>query len=228
MPNTSVFENNFPSFSKNNPEFIYIDICDFSKALQLQKNFGLSSDTKPVVLYLEHPTTITLGYRATPSNDILLSEKMLKKKNVQYYSIKRGGLATIHSLGQLVIYPVLNLKKFNTSVKQFIKIILQTTCAVLNDLHLCCEIKNSGIYIKQKKCVSLGLRFQKGVSQHGLAINVNNDIKIFQWIKPCGEKNVAITRLKDHGVNISTEYLAKIWHQQFILHLNAENSSDLK
>ena len=137
--------------------------------------------TKPV---------ITLGLRSDESH-ILFNEEQLKQNKLSILSLKRGGEATLHAPGQLVIYPILHLPFLALKVKDFIVKLEEITQSVLKDFGI--ETKKdsgyAGLYTAKGKICFFGIHISGGVSQHGVSINVHNDLSLFSSIKSCGEKN---------------------------------------
>ena len=133
---------------------------------------------------------ITLGLRSDESH-ILFNESQLKLYGLSKMKLKRGGEATLHAPGQLVIYPILFLPRLGLKVKDFIVSLEEITQSLLKDLGV--ETKKegqyAGLYTKRGKICFFGIHISEGVSQHGLSINVNNDLSLFNTIKSCGEQN---------------------------------------
>ena len=133
---------------------------------------------------------ITMGFRSDKSH-ILWSEEKLKKHNVSQLETRRGGEATLHSPGQLVIYPVIYLPLLGLKVKDFIVALEEITQEMLEELGIQTqrEGKYAGLYTKKGKLCFFGIHISQSVSQHGLSINVDNDLALFDSIKSCGERD---------------------------------------
>ena len=131
-----------------------------------------------------------MGFRSDPTH-ILWSEDTLKQNNVSKIKIRRGGEATLHSPGQLVIYPVVSLPLLGLKVRDFIVALEEITQKMLKELGVMTqrEGKYAGLYTEKGKLCFFGIHISEGVSQHGLSINVDNDLKLFNSIKSCGEKD---------------------------------------
>ena len=160
---------------------------------------------------------ITKGLR-TEEEDILWSDKQLKKQKIDTISLKRGGRATLHTPGQLVIYPVIHLASFKLKIKDFILLIENITRVCLLDLGIFSERleKYSGLSTPKGKIAFFGIHVSEGVSQHGLAINVSNDLDLFHSIKSCGMQNRPHDSLKNHNIPLSTKELFKKWTNRAI------------
>ena len=133
---------------------------------------------------------ITLGLRSDESH-ILFNENQLQPYGLSKMKLKRGGEATLHAPGQLVIYPILSLPSLGLKVKDFIVSLEEITQSLLKDFGIETkkEGKYAGLYTKSGKICFFGIHISEGVSQHGLSINVHNDLNLFNTIKSCGEQN---------------------------------------
>lgn len=195
----------------------------YSVALELQHNLAdkiesnLQSST---ILGVEHPSVITLGKRADPQEEIKVAVDVLEDLNIQYYKIDRGGHATLHSPGQLVIYPVLKLSDYNLSVRDYLCLLQKTTLEFLqqNGIQAFAKENSPGIYTEKGKIAFFGIRVRKGVAFHGLAINVSNKIEDFSLIRSCGMNSENFDKMNFYGVSTSLEKLfhqwIEIWNQR--------------
>jgi len=142
---------------------------------------------KEHVFFFEHESVITLG-TSSKKKDIPKTSKT-RKSGIGVFQASRGGEATWHGGGQLVVYPVLNIKKRKIQAPKLVEKILKTIQKALFGIgvetHL--DLKNPGLYIKNKKIVSFGMTIKKGITLHGVSININNTQTGFQEIKPCGK-----------------------------------------
>ena len=133
---------------------------------------------------------ITLGLRADESH-VLFTDSQLKQNNISKLKLRRGGEATLHAPGQLVIYPVLSLPHLGLKVKDFIILLEEITQSVLKDFGIKTkkEGKYAGLYTDRGKICFFGIHISGGISQHGASINVDNDLNLFHAVKSCGEQN---------------------------------------
>ena len=188
---------------KNMREFNVIDfkkLIEYKEGLKLQKLYeekSLNSKTD-FLLLLEHYPVITIG-KSGNSLNILFNEDALKNKGVSVYHTDRGGDVTYHGPGQLVGYPILNLRYYKKDVKWYVKSLEEVLIKVLNEYGIKAEIipKLIGVWVKNKKIASIGVRIRKWITTHGFALNVNNDLTPFSYIIPCGIKDVDITSMKE-------------------------------
>ena len=154
---------------------------------------------------LEHDPVFTLGTAADQKH-------ILKKTDIDIFQADRGGEVTYHGPGQLVIYFLLNIKKRNLGPKKFVQqleILVQKT---LSDFQIQSNtIEGSpGVYVNSKKIASIGLRFSKGYSYHGISINVDMDLDPFKNINPCGYEGLQVTQIKDLYSNITLEKVKSV------------------
>lgn len=117
------------------------------------------------------------------------------------YFPKRGGRVTVHAPGQLVIYPIINLKKRNLNVHSYIEILESWIIQSLGNIGVNAELSDDGVgvWASGSKIGFIGVRIEHGVTSHGLCLNVSNDLSMFRAIIPCGINGVTITSLKQLG-----------------------------
>jgi lipoate-protein ligase B len=179
---------------------IDLGLMDYQQAWTLQQKLVCARVEKNIdrdmMLFLQHPAVFTLGRRGGRDN-LLVSEAYLQDAGIPVIQVERGGLITFHGPGQIVVYPIVNLHAGRIGVKDFVasmeEAMLQTAAAwgvaaVRNPV-------NSGIWVGSQKMGSIGIALRKGVSFHGLALNVNLDLAPFSWIQPCGLQGVGMTSM---------------------------------
>jgi len=190
----AVFLSQMPNTNIN---IIDCGIRDYRSALAMQEKTvrdlqaGIGSDT---VFILEHPPVITLGARSS-ANKLLKNSDEIEKAGIEIVEIRRGGGTTAHNPGQLVIYPIVNLKKRSLGVSDFVRLLEKIGTELLAELGVNCSTKKGfpGLWINDKKIASIGVQVKKWIPCHGIAININNDLSIFDFIVPCGIDNIKIT-----------------------------------
>jgi len=165
--------------------------------LSLQENAFenlLAGSGKDTVFIVEHPPVITLGARQS-ANKLLRDTDTIKQSGIEIFQIRRGGGATAHNPGQIVIYPIINLKKNNLGVSDFVHLLEKIGIESLAELGVNCQTKKGlpGLWIGDKKIASIGVQIKKWITFHGMAVNINNDLSIFDLIVPCGLENVKMT-----------------------------------
>ena len=149
------------------------------------------------VLIMEHPAVITLGARKS-ENKLLTDEGCLRDKGIEVVRVGRGGGTTAHNPGQLVFYPIIKLKSLKLDVNAYIRSLEQIGIELLQWLGVESARRKGfpGLWIGETKIASIGVQLKKWVSFHGMAININNDLGIFEHIVPCGLKDVVITSVE--------------------------------
>ena len=187
---------------------------NFLDTLQIQeslRNKVLKNNTDNYLILVEHDHVYTLGKNAN-SNNIL-------KSTCEIIQTQRGGDVTYHGPGQLVAYPIINLKKKKIGVKNYISMIEKLISNILIDYNLEPQIlkEETGVWVQDKKIASIGIHVTRGVTMHGLAINVNTDLSYFDNIISCGIQGVKMTSLdKELGKKIRMNDIKK----SLITHFN--------
>ena len=187
---------------------------NFLDTLQIQeslRNKVLKNNTDNYLILVEHDHVYTLGKNAN-SNNILNS-------TCEIIQTQRGGDVTYHGPGQLVAYPIINLKKKKIGVKNYISMIEKLISNILIDYNLEPQIlkEETGVWVQNKKIASIGIHVTRGVTMHGLAINVNTDLSYFDNIISCGIQGVKMTSLdKELGKKIRMNDIKK----SLITHFN--------
>ena len=192
-------------------KILYVDSL---KAQEQLKELCVN-DKQGSAIGFECPTTITLGLRGG-DEDLLLSREEYQQKNIPIVSIKRGGQATLHSPGQLVLYPVVNIKKNKMRARDFVTLIERITQQTLLDLGIQThkEEGQAGLFTKKGKIAFFGLHITEGVSQHGLAINVCNDLDLFSYIRSCGVARRSHDRVSFYHTSITVKQVFDLWIKQ--------------
>jgi len=171
----------------------------YRETFSAMKDFVAEGEDESIWM-LEHDPVFTLGTAADQKH-------ILKKTDIDIFQADRGGEVTYHGPGQLVIYFLLNIKKRNLGPKKFVKQLEDLVQKTLLDFQIQSNtIEGSpGVYVDSKKIASIGLRFSKGYSYHGISINVDMDLDPFKNINPCGYEGLQVTQIKDIYSNITLE-----------------------
>ncbi|MGI6367161.1 MAG: lipoyl(octanoyl) transferase LipB [Anaerolineae bacterium] len=167
-------------------------------ALQHATVQGVRKGTVSQVLYLvEHTPTITLGRRADPAH-ILASPETLQRMGIVTCQIERGGDVTYHGPGQLVAYPILPLRAYGLGPSDYMHLLEGCVIGALADLGVAATRRTGliGVWVGDAKICALGVRILRGVSLHGLALNVDPDMAPWQTIVPCGIHDGRVTSLR--------------------------------
>lgn len=149
---------------------------------------------------VEHPPVITLGKRGG-AQYIGVQESFLQEREIDVISTGRGGFITYHAPGQLVVYPVFRLRDYHLSVHDYVWLLEEVMIRTAADFNVKAErdVRNAGVWCEGKKLGSLGIAVRRGVSFHGLALNVDIDLEPFSWLTPCGLSGVAMTSLAEQS-----------------------------
>jgi len=147
-------------------------------------------------LVTEHPSVFTLGKRGGREN-LTVSEQFLSSRGIPLVHIERGGDITYHGEGQLVLYPVINLRRSGLSVTGYVYLLeeVMIRLAGLFGVTTVRDKRNHGIWVENSKLGSVGIAIRHGISFHGLSFNTNLSLEPFSWVNPCGLKGVKMTSL---------------------------------
>lgn len=149
-----------------------------------------------VLLLLGHPPVYTRGRRSKPE-ELPMGAEWYEAQGIEVRDTDRGGLVTYHGPGQLVAYPIVQLRSYGDDVHRYVRGLERTMIAALGAAGV--EAKTieglTGVWVGTRKIGSIGLHVSRGVTTHGLAVNVNNDLQPFEWVVPCGIEGVAMTSL---------------------------------
>ena len=162
-------------------------------ALQEEVRARRQADEIPdTLLLLEHPPVYTRGRRTLPA-DLPMGEDWYRTQGIEVEDVDRGGRVTYHGPGQLVGYPIMKI----TDVVDYLRTMERGLIAALADEGVEAQIRDglTGVWVDDRKIGSIGVHVQRGVTTHGWAINVDNDLQPFEWIIPCGIDNVRMTSL---------------------------------
>jgi len=225
-----------PATRNPQPETCYavdLGMMEYNEAWKLQNDI-VSARVKgiidrDIILFLEHPTVFTLGRRGGLDH-LLVSEEFLKTSGIPIVHVERGGNITFHGPGQLVVYPIVNLKARGIGVVDFVAALEDVMLATVRTWGIAAERNpaNRGIWVGNDKMGSIGLAIRKGTSFHGLALNVNVDLTPFSWIQPCGLQGVCMTSMQQElGKEMSMDDVCAAVKKQFesVLNLNLSTAS---
>jgi len=176
----------------------------FQKTIEL-KSVNRKEDTQiptqNYLLWVEHTPVITLGKSGKIKN-LLLGEKQLKEKGIEYYPTNRGGDITFHGPGQIVGYPIMDLDNFFTDIHKYLRYLEEAILLTLEeyDLNGARSIGETGVWLDvgtpfARKICAMGVKASRWVTMHGFALNVNTNFSYFDYIVPCGIKGKAVTSL---------------------------------
>lgn len=189
----------------------YLGVIPYEPTLKLQKilvQARAEGKIPDVLLLLQHPPVFTTG-RFRGEKDIVVSSNALTQEEIAIIPSNRGGSITYHGPGQLVGYPIINLKENGLGVREYIKkleaVIIKTLLALGIQSHR--VTKYPGVWVGEEKICSVGIHVSRYITMHGFALNVNTNLRHFEYIKPCGIKGVVMTsisKLLGHPVEVET------------------------
>jgi lipoyl(octanoyl) transferase len=183
------------------PEIRRLGVVPYAEALVLQKQ--LVDDRREgrigdVLLLVEHPHVLTLGVRGDGGRShILASDETLTARGVQVYETGRGGDITYHGPGQIVGYPILDLKPERCDVHRYVRDLEEVLIRVAGDYGLAAERVSglTGVWVRGEKVAAIGVRIARWITSHGFALNVTTDLDYFDLIVPCGITDRGVTSL---------------------------------
>ena len=181
-------------------QWAFLGRMDYTEAWDLQRDLAEArnrSEIPNTLLLLEHPPTYTLGRRGGDS-DLLLPVEDLKSQGAAVIDVDRGGQATFHGPGQLVAYPILDLKEWGRGPLNYVRTLEAVLVGVLQEFGIgAMRIdKLTGVWVGDKKIAAIGLKISRGVTTHGFALNVSTDLAWFQHIVPCGVPDKDVTSME--------------------------------
>jgi lipoyl(octanoyl) transferase len=162
------------------------------KRLEAARQAGEIPD---LLLLLEHPPVYTKGRRSTPG-ELPMGENWYRMQGIDVTRTDRGGRVTYHGPGQLVGYPIVSLRPYGDDVHEYIRRMEKVVIAGLADWQVEAGVIDglTGVWTPgRRKVASIGVHVNRGVTTHGFAINVNNDLQPFEWIVPCGIESCRMT-----------------------------------
>jgi len=180
---------------------VELPIVEYQKARDIQGHLLSARKEKifdsDIVLILEHPPVFTLGRRGGLEN-LNVSQSFLKESKIPVIHVERGGDITFHGPGQIVVYPIINLEKSRLAVTDYVNNIEEVMIQTAKDFGVRAQRNglNRGVWVGRKKLGSIGIAVRKGISFHGMALNVNLSLEPFNWINPCGLQNIKMTSIQ--------------------------------
>ena len=172
----------------------------YKKALEYQENLlarRIAEEIPDSLILLEHPPTITTGRKGNTGN-LLVRKEYLEKHGISFIHASRGGDITFHGPGQIVGYPILNLKNHEMDIRKHLRNIEEVIIRTLGDFGI--EGRRidgvTGVWVKRSKIASMGIAIRKWVTYHGFALNVSTNLDYFELILSCGITDVRITSIR--------------------------------
>ena len=210
----------------------YLGVVPYEHALKLQQELmqaradGRIGD---VLLLVQHPPVFTIG-RFRGEEDITVPPETLARERIAVFHTDRGGAITFHGPGQLVGYPILNLKENGLGVRGYIWKLEATVIELLLALGIEADrvAEYPGVWVGEKKICSIGIHVSHHITTHGFALNVSNDLRYFRYVRPCGlsgEVMTSVSELLGHRVEMETiiERLLPSFSETFCLSCDQES-----
>lgn len=182
----------------------YGDALAYQEKLLSEKQEGDKQSSGAVhhLLFCEHPHVYTLG-KSAKENNVLINMEMLRKLGAELHQTNRGGDVTYHGPGQIVAYPIFDLNRLKIGVKQYVHLLEEAVIISLNGYGIeTARLDNAtGVWLdsgtsRERKICAMGIRVSRGITMHGLALNVNTDLSFFNHINPCGFADKGVTSMK--------------------------------
>lgn len=186
----------------NRIEIVKLGQRDYQEVLKLQEKLMgevQSSERDDTLLIVEHYPVLTLG-RSGKSNNIIAPKDILDQEDVKIYEVSRGGDVTYHGPGQIVGYPIMDLRKHGRDIKDFMwkleEVFMQLLKEEFDIVSHREEKKFTGVWVGEDKITAMGIAVKRWVTMHGFAFNVNTNLEHFEWIIPCGLTGRGVTSLE--------------------------------
>ena len=195
-------------------------LMEYGRAWDLQHQLWdrrVKGELPDLLLFLEHPHVITLGRRGNRGH-LTASSEVLEALKVSIFHVERGGDVTYHGPGQIVAYPIFNLKEYGYRLLHFVEQLEEAILRVLRDFGIegRRDSLNRGVWVNKEKIASVGVAIKRWVSFHGIALNYETDLKYFDLMNPCGLEGIKMTSMtKVLGKEISRERLIEKMHFHF-------------
>ena len=172
-------------------------------------------NTPDEIWFVEHPPVFTMGLNAS-------EEHLLAPGDIPVVQIDRGGQVTFHGPGQLMVYPLLDIRRADISVRNLVTALEQSIVDLVAEYEIAAVARADapGVYVAGDKLASVGLRIRRGSSFHGMALNVDIDLEPFSRINPCGYTELKMIDLKRLDINLTLEESSEKLLPHFLRHLN--------
>ncbi|MGF7186321.1 lipoyl(octanoyl) transferase [Desulfitispora alkaliphila] len=201
------------------------------KLVELRQQGGVQD----IMVLLEHPPTLTFGKREN-YNNIIVSIEELERMGVDLCKSNRGGDITYHGPGQVVGYPIIDLRNHGNSVKEYVNKLEQVFINLLNEEYQLAATrvdKYRGVWLGDEKIVAIGCSVKRGVTMHGFAFNVNTNLGHYKLINPCGITDKGVTSLekitgKQYDMQVVNELVIKHFCKVFNVKSEIIEPSELK
>lgn len=170
----------------------------YAQALELQRDAARRRITgeipEDLLILVEHPPVVTLG-RSAKEQHLLASPQLLAARGVELFEVERGGDVTFHGPGQLVGYPIIDLKRHKRDLHWYLRQVEEALIVAMGEIGIPCERNPgyTGVWTHGRKIASIGVHARDWVTWHGFALNVTTDLSYFDLMVPCGIQSVTMT-----------------------------------
>jgi lipoyl(octanoyl) transferase len=195
-------------------QFPYEDARRTQKRLEASRQDGEIPD---VLLLLEHPPVYTKGRRSS-ADELPMGEDWYRMQGIEIAETDRGGRVTYHGPGQLVAYPIVSLRPYGDDVHVYVRNLERVMIDSLAEHGVEAGLREglTGVWVGERKIGSIGVHVNRGVTTHGLAVNVSNDLQPFEWIVPCGIDHCQVTSLtRERGAEQDVDAFAATLAERF-------------
>ncbi len=215
---------------------LFLGRCEYEKALEIQYDIlrkRQDGNIEDTLILVEHPPVITMGRRAEKAH-IIGSGKLLEHNGIKIFETNRGGDVTYHGPGQVVGYPIFDLKKYKMGIRRFVENLEEVFISLLKnryDIDAERNEEHTGVWIGNNKIAAMGLAVKRGVTMHGFAFNVNTNLDHFKFIVPCGISDKGVTSVEglvgknvdfEKEKNYVLEYFCRVFNYSSYEELDAE------
>lgn len=208
-----------PDAAPAEPIVKWLGRVDYEPTWRAMQRFTDERDsaTPDEIWLLEHPPVFTLGMNADRAH-------LLAPGDIPVVQIDRGGQVTYHGPGQLVVYPLIDLRRAGLGVRDLVGALERSVIAYAGTLgiHAETKLRAPGVYVQGRKLASIGIRVRRGASYHGLALNVSLDLAPFKRINPCGYQGLEMTQLSTLGVVSDVEQAAREYAPYLLVALGCD------
>ena len=194
----------------------YRGLQDYMLLWREMQDFTNNRDetTPDEIWFTEHPPVFTMGLNASDKH-------LLAPGDIPVVQVDRGGQVTYHGPGQLMIYPLIDLRRSKIGIRKLVTALELSVVDFVAEhgVSAAARADAPGVYVKNTKLASVGLRIRRGSSFHGMALNVDIDLEPFQRINPCGYEQLEMTDLRRQGIDVGLEATSKKLLPHFLRHL---------
>lgn len=199
------------STSNNSLRIVELGVLDYVEALKIQTDYHarlIKQEVPDALLICEHPAVITYG-RGAGNKNIIASSEQLEELKIPAIEVGRGGDVTWHGTGQIVAYPLLDLRKQKQDVAWYLRKLEAVIIALLAQYNISAEriCDKTGVWVQDRKIASIGIKLSRWCSMHGFSINYLNCQSSFQLIRACGLPDLQVTSIIEERPELAQQSL---------------------